>query len=63
MAGQGNRRRSVAGRATCDDAGTRALLGDRLQLEEGGSEAERLATICNDDRRTGHSLHPRSFET
>ena len=35
LARKGDRRGSVAGRAARDDAGTRALLGDRLRLAQG----------------------------
>ena len=35
LAQQGARPRSVAGRAAGDDAGARALLGDRLRLAQG----------------------------
>jgi hypothetical protein len=40
---------------------TCALLGDRLRLAEGGSEAECAAAVPDDDRRTRHSFHPRSI--
>ena len=59
LAQQGARRRSVAGRAAGDDAGARALLGDRLRLAQGRGEAERAAAVHDRDRRRRHPLHPR----
>ncbi len=43
LAQQGARRRSVAGRPAGDDAGARALLGERLRLRQARGEAERAA--------------------
>ena len=60
VAQQGARRRSVAGRAAGDDAGARALLGDRLRLAPVRGEAERAAAVHDRDRRGGHPLHPRA---
>ena len=45
-----------------DDAGTRALLGDRVRLAQGRGEAERPAAVHHRDRRGRHSFHSRSFE-
>ena len=42
-----------------DDAGPRALLGDRLRLAQVRGEAERPAELHDRDRRAGHSFHPR----
>ena len=56
---EGARRRSVAGRAAGDDAGARALLGDRVRLARVRGEAERAAAVHDRDRRGGHPLHPR----
>ena len=40
-------------------AGAGPVLGERLRLAQGGSEAERLAAIHDQHRWRGHSLHPR----
>ena len=61
MARQGNGRRSVAGRAAGRAAGARSLLGRRLRLAQGRSEAERPAAVHDEHRRGGHPLHPRPF--
>ena len=42
-------------------AGARPLLGQRLRLAQGGSEAERASAIHHQHRRGGHPLHPRPF--
>ena len=62
LAREGDRRRSVAGRAARDDPGARALLGDGLRLAQVRGEAERPAAVHHRDRRAGHPLHPRSLE-
>ena len=59
VAGPGDRRRSIPGHAAGEAAGARALLGHRLRLAKGGGEAERSPAVHDDDRRAGHSLHPR----
>ena len=59
LAREGDRRGSVAGRAARDDAGARALLGQRLRLPEVRGEAERAAAVHHGDRRPRHPLHPR----
>ena len=51
--------RPVAGRAAGDDAGARALLGDRVRLRARRGAAERAAAVRDRDRRRGHPLHPR----
>src|SRR5712691_5268740 len=45
LARQGDGPRSFAGRAARDDAGTRALLGDRVRLPAVGGEAERPPAV------------------
>ena len=52
-----------ARRATRDDAGTRALLGDGVRLAQDRGKTERPAAVRHRDRWTGHSFHSRSFET
>jgi hypothetical protein len=59
LAQQGARRRPIPGRAAGDDAGARALLGDRLRLAQGRGGAQRAAAVYDRDRRGGHPLHPR----
>ena len=56
-----DRRRRLAGRAAREAPGARALLGHGLRLAQGRSEAQRLAAVRHDDRRRGHSLHPRAL--
>ena len=58
-AGDGQRR--FAGRAARDDAGARAVLGDRLRLAQVRGETERPAELHHRDRRARHPLHPRSL--
>src|SRR5215212_5189415 len=58
LAREGARRRSVPGRAAGDDAGTGALLGDRVRLPAVGGAAERPAAVHDRDRRPRHPLHP-----
>ena len=60
---QGAGRRSLAGRATGDDPGARALLAERLRLAQVRGEAERAAAIQDRDRRGGRPLHPREVAT
>src|SRR5215212_5797658 len=62
MARKGDRRRSVAGRAARDDSGTRALLGHRLRLAQGGGETERPTAVHDRDRWARYSFHSRWFE-
>src|SRR5215212_2071567 len=50
VARKGDRRRSVPGCATRDDSGTRALLGHRLRLAQGGGETESPTAIHDRDR-------------
>ena len=63
VAREGDRRRSIAGRAARDDAGARALLGDGLRLAQVRGEAERPTAVHHRDRWARHSLHSRSFAT
>ena len=51
--------RRLAGRAARDDAGSRAVLGDRLRLAQVRGEAERPAALHHRDRRARHPFHPR----
>ena len=51
--------RRLAGRAARDDAGARALLGDRLRLAQVRGETERPAELHHRDRRAGHPFHSR----
>ena len=44
-------------------AEARALLGDRIRLAKGGSEAQCPAAVHHRDRWAGHPLHSRAFET
>ena len=61
MAGQGDRRRSVAGRAAVAAAGAGPLLGQRLRLAQGRSEAERLPQFMTSiDGVDIHFIHVRS---
>ena len=53
---------TLARRAARDDAETRTLLGDRLQLAQGRGETERPTAIHNRDRWARHSFHSRSVE-
>ena len=62
LARTGDGRGCIARRAARDDAGARALLGDRLRLAQGRGEAERPAAVHDRDRRAGHSFHPRPLE-
>lgn len=62
MAGKGNRRRPVAGRATRDDSGRRPLLGERVRLAQGRGAAERRTAVHYHHRRGGHPLHSRPLE-
>src|SRR5215467_4711123 len=63
VAREGNRRRSNARRAPRDDAGTRALLGDRVRLAQVRGETERPPAVHDRDRWARHPLHSRSFAT
>src|ERR671916_413103 len=63
LARQGDRRRSLAGRAARDDSGTRPLLGDRLRLAQVRGETERPTAVHDGDRWARHSFYSRSFET
>ena len=62
LARQGNRRRSVAGRPVGQTAGAGPVLGQRLRLAQGGSEAECLAAIHDDISMAIdiHFIHVRS---
>ena len=62
VAGEGDRRGHVAGRAARAAPGPRALLGDGLRLAQVRGEAQRPAPVHHRDRRARHPLHPRAFE-
>src|SRR3954453_18036261 len=59
---EGAGRRSVAGRAAGDDAGARALLGDRVRLAQVRGETEGATALHHRDRRTGHPLRPHPLQ-
>ena len=58
-----NGHRCIPRRTARDDAGARALLGDRVRLAQGRSKTERPAAVHDRDRWAGHSFHSRPFET
>ncbi len=62
MAGARDGRRRLAGRAARDDAGPRALLGERVRLAPLRSQAQQPAELPHRDRRAGHPLHPRALK-
>ena len=62
LAREGGRRGCLAGRAAGDDAGGRALLGDRARLAQVRGQAQLGAQLHHRDRRAGHPLRPRSLE-
>ena len=62
LAGAGNGRGCISGRATRHDAEARALLGDRLRLAQGRGADQCAAQLPHRDGRTGHPFHSRSLE-
>ena len=59
LAGQGDRRRSIPGRAAREAPEARPLLGHRIRLAQGRGQAQCLSPVRDDDRRARHSFHPR----
>ena len=53
---------ALAGRAAGDDAGARALLGDRVRLAQVRGQAQLGAQLHHRDRRARHPLRPRSLQ-
>ena len=62
MARPGDGHGSIAGRAACDNAEARALLGNRARLAQGRGAAQRATEFHHRDRRARHPLHSCSFQ-